>query len=448
MKTATATFLALSMVAATASAQTVFTGGEVHLGNGEVLEDGVVVVGADGRIAAVGENVAAPANSTEIDVSGKVITPGLIEVDTQLGLVEIGAVGQSRDANPGELDGKGDEIRAAFRVIDAFNPMSEVIPHARVNGVTSAATLPRGGIIAGQGAFIDLAGDFGYATVVEPFATLSVSLGARREGSRGAAILRFREVLEDARFWSENERRFNQNQSRDLAASRLDLATLATVMEGEIPVLFEVHRASDIKSVLSLARTYNLRPVILGGTEAWMVADELARDEVPVIVNPLSNIPWSFDRLGVRDDIASALANAGVKVVVASRSTHNARNLRYIAGNAVRAGLDHEQALVSVTRNAADALGVGDRYGTLEAGKAGNLVVWSADPFEFSTVVESVWIAGERVPDTTRQHLLFERYRELDRRGEPAPLEGAESEEDGAKKDQTGGGPDDVEPDD
>jgi imidazolonepropionase-like amidohydrolase len=427
-------------------AQTVLTGGEVHLGNGEVIEDGVVVLGADGKIAAVGENVAAPANATEVDVSGRVITPGLIEVDTQLGLIEIGAVGHSRDGNAGALDEEGDQIRAAFRVVDALNPMSAVIPHARVNGVTSAVALPDGGIVAGQGAFIDLDSEFGHATVVKPFAALKISLGARREGSRGAAILRLREVLEDARFWDENQRQFDQNQSRDLAASRLDLSVLAEAMEGEIPVLFDVHRASDIKSVLTLSREYNLKPVIMGGTEAWMVAEELARDEVPVVVNPLSNIPWSFDRLGARDDIASALHEKGVPVVVAARSTHNARNLRYVAGNAVRAGLDHEQALVAITKNAADALGMGEQYGTLEPGKAANVVVWSGDPFEFSTAVESVWIGGERVPDATRQRQLFERYRELDRRETPAALETEDA--DGAKQAQTGAGKQDVESDD
>jgi imidazolonepropionase-like amidohydrolase len=432
-------------VGSVASAQTVLTGGEVHLGDGTVLEDGVVVIGADGKIAAVGENVAAPANATEVDVSGKVVTPGLIELDTQLGLVEIAAVAQSRDGDPGPLDEQGDKIRAAFRVVDAFNPMSEVIPHARVNGVTSALTLPQGGIVAGQGAFIDLAGKFGYATVVRPFAALKVALGGRRDGSRGAAMLRLREVLEDAKFWKENEQRYDRNQSRELGASRLDLAVLVRAMEGDIPVLFEVHRASDIKAVLTLARTYGLRPVILGGTEAWMVADQLARDDVPVVVNPLANIPWSFDRLGARSDIASALQKAGVKVVIASRSTHNARNLRYVAGNAVREGLDHEAALVAVTKNAADALGLGDQYGTLEAGKAGNVVVWSADPFEISTSAESVWIGGKKMSDTTRQRQLFERYRQIDRRGEPAAL--TEPADDDENSDQTAEGATDVESD-
>ena len=416
-----------AFVAGPVAAQTALTGGTVHVGNGDVIEEGVVVFGADGELLAVGgADTATPAGATLVDVSGSVVTPGFIDVETRLGLVEISAVDRTRDADAGAVDpgpGGADPIRAAFRAVDAFNPRSAVIAVQRSGGITSVVTTPAGGLISGQAAFVDLAGARTFATVVEPFAALRINVGGQGQGSRGTALLRLREVFDDALFYAANRTRFDENRARSLAASRLDLDALVLTVQAQKPVTFEVDRAADIEAVLRLSSELGLRPVIVGGAEAWRVADALAAANVPVIVDALINLPYNFDMLGSRLDNAALLADAGVPVVLSAFDTHNARSLRFHAGNAVRAGMDHGAALQAVTRNAAAAVGMEATHGTLEAGKVANVVVWSGDPFQPRTRVEQLFIGGELIDRDNRQRELFEKYRELSRRAEPAATE-------------------------
>lgn len=406
-----------------ASAQLVLTGGTVHVGNGEVIEGGVVVIGADGKVGAVGKNAATPANAKVVDVTGKIVTPGFIDAASYLGLVEIWAVERSRDGDGGPLDNPQDAIRAAFRAADAFNPMAVAIPVARAGGVTSAVALPWGGLISGQPTYIELLSDFGHGRVVEDSLGVVASLGsdggAVVGGSRAGAMLILREALDDARFWQANRSKYDENRARVLVQSRLDSAALAAVLDGK-PLMIRVNRASDILAALALAREYKIRIVLLGAAEGWLVASEIASAKVPVIVHPTDNLPENFDALGTRADNAALLDAAGVIVALSTFDAHYVGQLRYLAGNAVRQGLDHEHAITAVTLNAAKAAGVDASVGTLQAGKAGNVVVWSGDPFEISTRVESVWIGGKPVPTKTRQDELFERYRTLQRRGPAA----------------------------
>ena len=173
-------------------------------------------------------------------------------------------------------------------------------------------------------------------------------------------------------------------------------------------------RAADILAALGVARDFKLRPVIAGGAEGWKVARELAAAKVPVLVYPLEQ-PSSFDALGAREDNAARLHAAGVPVGISTGSTHNARKLRQVAGNAVRGGLPHAAAIAAITRVPAEALGLGARYGTLAAGKVANLAVWSGDPLELSTRVVDLVIRGRRVSLRSRQTVLFEKYRTLAR---------------------------------
>jgi imidazolonepropionase-like amidohydrolase len=197
-----------------------------------------------------------------------------------------------------------------------------------------------------------------------------------------------------------------------LAAPAEDLEALRPVLRGELPVLAIANRRSDIENALRLAREFNLRLVLWQAAEAWQLAGELARLKVPVVVEPLTDIP-SFDRPAPRLDNATLLRAAGVSVVIAQRDDAQHRNLRFAAGNAVRNGLPWGEALHSVTLAPAEAAGVADRYGSLERGKIANLVVWSGDPFEFSTRAEHVFIRGREVPQVSRQTELRERYRKL-----------------------------------
>jgi len=178
-------------------------------------------------------------------------------------------------------------------------------------------------------------------------------------------------------------------------------------------VVFHVQRASDILAALQLAKEFSVRPIIAGGAEAWKVARQLAAAKVPVLVNPLLPGPTSFDKLGARDDNAALLHAAGVNVVITTNDTHNARKLRQLAGNAVRAGLPHEAAIAAITRGPAEAFGMATQYGTLAPGKVANVVVWSGDPLETTTHPIAVIIRGRRIDLANRQTALLNRYRKL-----------------------------------
>ena len=219
--------------------------------------------------------------------------------------------------------------------------------------------------------------------------------------------------------YDEGRAAFERGATRDFATSRLDLEALVPVVEGRLPLAIEAHRAADIRAVLRLADEFGLRLILLGGTEAWQVADELARRRVPVVLKVLQNLPATFEQLGARYDNAALLRRAGVTVALTTNDTHNARNLRQEAGNAVTYGLPWEEALRAITRAPADIWGVGDRYGSLAPGKVANVVVWSGDPLELLTRAELVLIRGQIVPLRSRQTELRDRYRTLDPNARP-----------------------------
>ena len=409
--------LALAMLAlATATpAQTIaITNARIHTAAGPVIERGTVVI-RDGVIAAVGADVAAPAGARVIDAAGKVVTPGLFDSATTLGIVEIGQIDGTNDVSTTD-----DRITAAYRVVDAINPQSTLIPVTRVEGITRAIVAPQTGssLIAGRGALIDLGGDrvpdIVHRDPVAMYAVLGEAGAARAGGSRGAAVLALREALEDARDYAANRDAFQQNRRRDYALSRLDLEALIPVVEGELPLAIGVHRASDILAVLRLAEELDLRLILSGATEAWLVAPEIAAADVPVILNPMLNIP-GFENLNITLENAARLHDAGVTFAFATFDAHNARNLKQLAGNAVAYGLPHDAAIRAVTSTPARIWGIADDYGTLEPGRQADVVIWSGDPFEVTTVAEHVFIEGTEVPPDSRQRMLFERYRTLGR---------------------------------
>lgn len=393
-------------------------GGTVHPVSGPPIESATVLI-RDGRIVAVGADVAVPDGARRIDGRGKVVTPGLFVPYSQLGLVEVDLVGQTRDERM-----QDDQVTPAFDPVAGLNPRSTLIPFARSGGLTTAVAAPSGGLIAGQASVIDLAGDTPAGMLaargVAMMADFDEGAAAAVGGSRGAAALRLREALEDARFWAARRAAFDRGESRELAQSRLDLAALQPVLAGEIPLVVEAHRASDILAVLDIAAEFGLRPVILGGTEAWMVAGTLAAETVPVILKPRTNLPRGFERLGARFDNAALLAAAGVPIAFTPFENHRAGELTQEAGNAVRWGLSWEEALRAVTLTPAEIYGVSDRYGSLSPGRVANVVVWSGDPLELSTRAETVLVRGRVMPDWSRQKELLERYRALDDAPRPA----------------------------
>lgn len=386
-------------------------GGTVHtLGPAGTLAPATVLI-EDGRIVAVGE-VAVPPGARVVDAAGKVVTPGLMDSMSGIGLVEISLEAATRDTAT-ELP----RLTAAFDVAEAVNPRSTLIAVNRVEGLTRAlvAPSPRGGPIAGRAAVIHLGP--GPGTVVATPAALVVALGERGAelagGSRAATLLLLREALADARDFAAHREAWESAARRPYAPSRLDLEALAPVVAGELPVAAWVHRAADIEAVLRLAEAEGLRLVVVGGAEAWRVAPALAAAGVPVVLDPLANLPASFEQLGATLENAARLAAAGVTVAFTSGDSHNGRNLRQAAGNAVAHGLPWQTGLAAITANPAEIWGVAESYGTLEPGRDADLVVWDGDPLEVTTAAERVFIRGREVSPESRQTLLRDRYREL-----------------------------------
>jgi imidazolonepropionase-like amidohydrolase len=392
-------------------AQTIaITGGTVYPVSGPKIDNATVVI-QGGRITAVGTNVAIPAGATRIDATGKWVTPGLIDGAGNMGLREISAV---QNTNEGTL--RGNEVAAAFNVAEGINPASTLIPVTRIEGVTSTLSVPGGDLIWGQAVLIDLDGATIEAMVAKsPVAMVAdLSEGSKGAGgsSRAGAAQRLRRVFSDALEYSRRGATYQRAQNEQLAAGAADLEALLPVLRGQLPLMVVANRRSDIETALRIAREYKLRLILVGAAEGWEIADKIAAAGVPVLVQPMDNIP-GYDALGIRYENAGLLAKAGVKVSLMETQTENSRNLRQQAGNAVAYGMTWEQALRAVTLAPAEAFGVATQYGSLEPGKVANVVVWTGDPFEFSTGVEHVFIRGKEIVLRSRQTELMERYKTL-----------------------------------
>lgn len=400
--------------AAPAAPPVAIVGARIHPVSGPVIENGTVII-RDGRIAAIGTNIAVPADAQRVDGTGKWVTPGLMNSESQLGINEIGAI-------PETVEGRAtgtDNIAAAFRVWEGFNPASVLLAPARNEGVTSVLIVPGGGLVAGQAAVVDLSG----TTMVDmlrrgPAAMVAQieNSGAAGTGARGELMMRLRELLEEARAYGiRTARGAARPDPTAFEVSRADLAAMGPVLSGQLPLIIRADMASDIDAALRLAAEYRLRIMIGGGAEAWKVADRLAAAQVPVMTGALNNIPGGFSTLGARQENAALLRRAGVTVLLvgAGGEAFNARNIRQEAGNAVAYGMSWDDALRAVTLAPAEAFGVGGQVGSIQVGRDANVVVWSGDPFEFSTRAERVYIRGVDVKAPSRQDMLIERYKTL-----------------------------------
>ncbi|MFL5502914.1 MAG: amidohydrolase family protein [Gemmatimonadaceae bacterium] len=412
------TVSSLLIAAAAASAQTIaITGGKVYPVSGPVIENGTVLI-TNGKIAAVGANIPIPAGAQRIDATGKIVTPGFVNAATQLGVQEISAVSDTRD----ERARGRDNIAAAFTVWEGLNPNSVLLAPARKEGITSFVVIPTGGLVSGQAALVDVVpGTTTDMIIRAPVAMVAEVGDAQAAGlsSRGELIVKLRELLEDARFFQTHRDAFDRAQTRPFVTSRLDLQAMIPVIEGRLPLLVTVNRAADIDAAMRLARDYNVKLMIGGGAEAWMMADKLAAARIPVLTGAMNNIPADFASLGQRQENAGLLRKAGVAVALVGNAgggdeeAFNVRNIRQEAGNAVSYGMTWDDALRAVTLAPAELFGVTDRVGSLQSGREGNVVVWSGDPFEFTTRAEHVFVRGREYNEKTRQDMLIERYRNL-----------------------------------
>lgn len=395
---------------------TVVTGGELHVGDGSVVKNATVLI-RDGKFAGVGGPelaAGAAADAARVDATGKILTPGLIAVDNQLGLVEIDLEGSTHD----DSRATDHPVRAAYDASRAFHAESSLIQVQAVGGVTTAAVSPAGGLLSGQVAWVDLVHGDHRGALVKAGVAIDGNLGHSYGGSRAAALAKLHEVLTDAQVFRGRKDAYERAQTRPFAAHPLDLQALQPALAGQVPLTLTADRASDILAAIDLAKAYKLRVVVVGGAEAWKVAPELAAAKVPVVVQPSRNLPSSFDALGARLDSAVLLAAAGVPVVIAwLDDSHNLRNMTQEAGIAVANGLPWETALRALTLEPALAYGQGATHGSVAVGKVANLVIWDGDPLELSSRPAQVFVRGRAIPMVSRQTLLRDRYRSLDRFG-------------------------------
>ena len=411
------------LAAAAATADTIaITNARIHtMSRAGDIANGAIVV-RNGRIDAVGARVRIPRDATVIDAKGSIVTPGFFVVGTDLGALEVDLVKQTQDNATANSS-----LSAAFDISYGIDPDSVTIPVARLGGVTRALVTPtyadaedRELLFAGQGAIITLAE--GNAVVRRPRAAMVLELGeggaARAGGARGSAITALRADLDDVRWYAGRRGSYNAGSIRELRFSKADLDALVPVVRGRMPLIVGAHREADIREVLKLARQYRLKIVLSGAEEAWMLAGDIARARVPVMLNPTANLPASFEARGATMENAARLHAAGVTIAFANGDGgHRAREARYNAGNAVAHGLPHDAALAALTINPARIFGERS-IGSLERGKQADIVIWNGDPLEPRSEATAIFIGGVAQPMTSRTEDLARRYKSL---GTPYP---------------------------
>jgi imidazolonepropionase-like amidohydrolase len=375
-----------------------------------------------GWIVSVGSRVRVPANATVIDAKGGAVTPGFFIAGTNLGAVEVDLVKETNDNATANST-----FSAAFNIAYGIDPNSIVIPAARLGGVTRALVTPgyAGGdgrelLFAGQAAVITLAHGANPLTRARAAQVLELGEGgaARAGGARGSAITALRADLDDVRWYARHRGSYNSGSTRELRFTKADLDALIPVVQGRMKLVVGAHRAADISEVLKLAREYRLKIVLAGAEEGWMVADEIARARVPVLLNPTANLPSSFEARGSTMENAARLHAAGVTIAFTNGDGgHRAREARYNAGNAVAHGLPHHAALAALTVNPARIFGE-PKIGTIERGKQADIVVWTGDPLEPASQPIAILIKGAIQPMDSRGEDLAKRYRAL---GTPYP---------------------------
>jgi Amidohydrolase family len=373
-----------------------------------VLEHTDIVI-SDGRIADIGHGLHAPAGAEIIDAAGRPVTPGLFGGLGHLGIEEIGL-----EPTVDDYSLKLGTMRPEFDVTPAFNPQSVVLGVNRLGGVTFAMLAPSaeaggkdagGTIIAGQGSVARLDG-----TIVPTSRALFIDVGgdasALSGGSRAAQFMLLQQAFTEVR----SPKSLLSNDQRLLTPGGRQ--ALLGYIAGAGPIVFDVDRASDIRQVIAFAQREKLRVAIKGGTEAWRVAAELAAAQIPVILNPLNDLPENFDSVGATLENAARLNRAGVEIAFTfdDPAPHNIRRLRQAAGIAVVHGLPWEAALAALTRNPAEIFGVATGNGSLERGRPADLVLWSGDPLEVTSLADRVFIEGVSQTMQSRQTALRDRY--------------------------------------
>jgi imidazolonepropionase-like amidohydrolase len=437
--------LTFSTQARTQEKPIVLKGGKVLTVSHGAIENGVVVM-QGGKITAVGSasSVNIPAGAQVIDTTGMTIYPGLIDSETQLGLTEISAEAMTND-----LVEMSDEIMPHMHTAEAFHAESVLIPVARMNGITNAIVAPESGdTLPGQDSFIQLAGANATEMLLIRDNAMPLNFtGDQRRNKGGFEHLKFpatrmglaaqlRQAFLDAQDyqskWKEYERKKadaaqSASQSKDAKDSKgkdnkdkkseptppkrdLKLEALLPYLEGKKTIVLAAETASDLQTAVSLANEFKLKFVLNHISHSQPVLDYVASLKVPVIVGPIYEAPKEDERYDTVYSLPAQLYKRGVKIVFASYSAHNVRNLPDQAGFATAFGLPYDEALKAITLNAAEIWGVADQLGSLDVGKTANVVVANGDPLDVKTDVKQVFIAGHELPMTDRQTHLRDEY--------------------------------------
>src|SRR5277367_712348 len=393
-----------------------------------VIENGVIVM-QGGKITAVGaaSSVNIPADAQVIDATGMTIYPGLIDSETQLGLTEISA-----EATTNDLVELSDEIMPHMHTAEAFHAESVLIPVARVNGITNAVVAPESeDTLPGQDSFIQLAGANATEMLLIRDNAMPLNFTGDQRRNKGgfdkrkypstrmglAAQLRqaFIDAQDYKAKWADYDRKKSdavQNKKPEPLAPKRDLKLEALIpyLEGKKTIVLAAESPSDLQTAVGLANEFKLKFVLNHISHSQPVLDYVASLKVPVIVGPIYEAPKEDERYDTVYSLPAQLYKRGVKVVFASYSAHNVRNLPDAAGYADAFGLPYDEALKAVTINAAEFWGVADQLGSLDVGKTANVVVANGDPLDVKTDVKQVFIQGRAIPMTSRQTQLRDEY--------------------------------------
>ena len=346
-----------------------------------------------------------------IDATGKILTPGMIATDTEIGIVEIGALSVTRDDS-------SKMYKIGFSIYDAFNPNSTLIPWNRSNGITSTLTLPQNtsSPIGGLGSYFVLDSKLQISGTKDM--VMIGRVGGSSSRSRAEHFAQIEDLLILAKSLTKND------MDSDLELSDLiddwsvsdamnlhprDLRALYNLVNNDLPLIMKSHRASDLLKLIELKDKYNLNMIIMGAQEAGLIAEEIAESKIPLIINPINNIPGSFDELASNINMAKRLEDVGVELMFNAPRDHNYHLIRQGAGVAVANGMSYAGALKALTSTPANVFGINGR-GTIEAGKVADLIIWDADPLEPSSMPDYVFINGENIDLTTRSSRLRDRY--------------------------------------
>ena len=399
-------FLAVTLANFIFSESLLFKNASVYTGNvDEVFEDHDIYV-VNGKIVEINKDLDLSADKI-INAEGKIITAGFISPYSHLGLVEINMLAETRDDSSSVYS-------AGFSISQAFNPSSTLIPYNLNGGLTSAISTPSGnGLFSGLGSAFSLSGENKSLLLKDLALYGSIEAGGE---SKAANLLLMEDIFELTRTFNGDLDKIQDHAlPKSFEYSKRDLMAIKRVLNKEIPFVVSVNRASDILSVIEFSKNQNIKLVIMGAAEGWRVAKQLFESKTPVILEPINNLPTSFDNLGSKLENAALLNKAGVRLLISSDrwETHNAYLSRQGAGIAVSYGLPWNEAVNALTKNVSDTFNIPDR-GTLTIGHEADLIVWDADPLEVTSFAEQIYISGKLMPSNTRSLMLRDRYLKRD----------------------------------